>query len=150
MINLTQLTINNNPELRDLSPLLNLQHLSFFSVISCPALQHLPSLATLSNLTQIVFEDCAGITDLGQLGYQGPVSDAREEGGNNYLQNLHLLGCPGIKDLTPLRKFTNLKYINIWGCPGITKEMVDSLQMDMPDLQIIFDPSVYEKGKLIG
>ena len=121
LINLTYLSLYNNPEIKELSPLTSLKNLQYISLVNSTKISDISSLAELVNLKHIQIwgspisdlSPLAGLTHLEILDICGAdkpnISVLKELTG---LKEVYLVSN-GISDLQPLAELTGLTRLNL-------------------------------------
>jgi hypothetical protein len=107
---LAMLKIRGSKDVSDLAPLAKLAKLN---VLHLPrtGVSDLALLASLTELVELDLSGCKQVTDL------GPLANLKR------LERIHLGGCDGVKDLTPLREM-----IRRGGKVGVSKELTSQVK----------------------
>ena len=104
----TEISIEGESSLQDLSALAKLTALESLSLANCDRIHDISAIAKLKKLTHLDLRGCNGVNDL------APLSSLRD------LRTLRLAGCRQVVDIAPIWDMSNLVYLDLGECSGIT------------------------------
>lgn len=102
--NVTELRIQESPNLADLANIGGLDKLTNLFLLNCEKISNLIPLISLKNLSSLSVRGCISIVDL------SPLMELKK------LTRLSLRGCKKIRDLTPLAELHNLRDLDLANC----------------------------------
>jgi hypothetical protein len=117
---LTELMLNDCPNLADIDALKNMKELSRLFILRSPVLVSIDPLKELKNLTFLNLGACTALTNVDAL------QDLKA------LKKLGLFGCTGLKNVDGLHGLTGLEALDLNSCDGITYEAEDALKAALP------------------
>ena len=121
---LKKLDLYGCPDLSDLGPLSGLGELRWLRIAGTQSLNDLTPIASLQKLDSLDFNSCAGLVDVSPLATLPS------------LKTLELAYCREITDISALFSATSLKRVEITSCPGIPKYQIDRLLELFPDCRM--------------
>lgn len=109
------------PDLSDLRPLAGLPELRWLRIAGTRSLKDLSPLTSLTNLDWLDFNSCEGLVDVSPLAKLSS------------LKTLGLAYCREVIDVSALFSAPSLKRFEITSCPGIPQDQIKRLQELFPD-----------------